>query len=127
MQPAADRMAEALAAVTVRPLAAPVIANVTARPVCEPDSVRRLLVEQVTGRVRWRESILSLRGLGIETSGRIRRQQGPDRHGQAHRQGSADYHAGYAGGSRKPSRMKFELHRATQLRVRVLEADNSHV
>src|SRR6187402_28977 len=56
MQPAADRMAEALAAVTVRPLAVPVIANVTAGPVSEPDSVRRLLVQQVTGRVRWRES-----------------------------------------------------------------------
>jgi [acyl-carrier-protein] S-malonyltransferase len=68
MQPAADRMAEALAAVTVRPLAVPVIANVTAEPVREPDSVRRLLVSQVTGRVRWRESMLSLRGLGIETS-----------------------------------------------------------
>jgi [acyl-carrier-protein] S-malonyltransferase len=68
MQPAADRMAEALAAVTVRPLAVPVIANVTAEPVSEPDSVRHLLVSQVTGRVRWRESILSLRGLGIETS-----------------------------------------------------------
>jgi [acyl-carrier-protein] S-malonyltransferase len=68
MQPAADRMAEALAAVTVRPLAVPVIANVTAEPVREPDSVRRLLVEQVTGRVRWRESIQSLRGLGVEAS-----------------------------------------------------------
>jgi [acyl-carrier-protein] S-malonyltransferase len=67
MQPAADRMAEALAAVTVRPLAVPVIANVTAAPVCEPDAVRRLLVSQVTGRVRWRESILGLRGLGIDT------------------------------------------------------------
>lgn len=67
MQPAADRMAEALAAVTVRPLAVPVIANVTAGPVSEPDAVRRLLVSQVTGRVRWRESMLALRGLGIDT------------------------------------------------------------
>jgi [acyl-carrier-protein] S-malonyltransferase len=68
MQPAADRMAEALASVTVRPLAVPVIANVTAEPVSEPDAVRRLLVQQVTGRVRWRESILSLRGLGLDTA-----------------------------------------------------------
>ena len=68
MQPAADRMAEALAAVTMRPLAVPVIANVTAEPVSEPDSVRRLLVSQVTGRVRWRESILSLRGLGLDNT-----------------------------------------------------------
>ena len=68
MQPAADRMAEALAAVTVRPLAVPVIANVTAQAVNEPDAVRRLLVSQVTGRVRWRESILSLRGLGVDTT-----------------------------------------------------------
>ncbi|HJR55386.1 MAG TPA: ACP S-malonyltransferase [Rhizomicrobium sp.] len=68
MQPAADRMAEALAAMTVRPLAVPVIANVTAEPVSEPDAVRRLLVQQVTGRVRWRESILALRGLSVETT-----------------------------------------------------------
>lgn len=66
MQPAADRMAEALAAVTIRPLVVPVLANVTAAPVSAPDAVRRLLVEQVTGRVRWRESILALRGLGID-------------------------------------------------------------
>lgn len=68
MQPAADRMAEALAAVMVRPLAVPVMANVAAEPVSEPDAVRRLLVQQVTGRVRWRESILALRGLGVETT-----------------------------------------------------------
>ena len=68
MQPASDRMAEALAAVTIRPLAVPVIANVTAAPVSTPEDVRRLLVEQVTGRVRWRESILSLRGLGVDTT-----------------------------------------------------------
>lgn len=68
MQPAADAMAEALAKVTIRPLAAPVLANVTAAETAEPEMVRRLLVEQVTGRVRWRESILALRGLGIETT-----------------------------------------------------------
>ena len=60
MQPAADAMAEALAEVTIRPLAVPVLANVTAAEAAEPDTVRRLLVEQVTGRVRWRESMLAL-------------------------------------------------------------------
>jgi len=57
MQPAADAMAEALAAASIAPLAAPLVANVTARPVHEPAAIRKLLVEQVTGRVRWRESI----------------------------------------------------------------------
>ena len=56
MQPAADKMREALAAVTIRPPAVPIIANVTAAEVSEPETIRRLLVEQVTGRVRWRES-----------------------------------------------------------------------
>ena len=65
MQPAADAMAEALAKVTIRPLAVPVLANVTAAETAEPEMVRRLLVEQVTGRVRWRESILALKGLGV--------------------------------------------------------------
>lgn len=68
MQPAADAMAEALAQVTIRPLAAPVLANVTAAETAEPEMVRRLLVEQVTGRVRWRESILALKGLGVDTT-----------------------------------------------------------
>jgi [acyl-carrier-protein] S-malonyltransferase len=68
MQPAADRMAEALAAVTIRPLAAPVLANVTAALANDPETVRRLLVEQVTGRVRWRQSILALRALGVEST-----------------------------------------------------------
>jgi [acyl-carrier-protein] S-malonyltransferase len=67
MQPAADAMAQALAEVTIRPLAVPVLANVTARENSEPQMVRRLLVEQVTGRVRWRESMLALRGFGVET------------------------------------------------------------
>jgi [acyl-carrier-protein] S-malonyltransferase len=68
MQPAADVMREALAQVTIRPLAVPVLANVTAAEVSDPENVRRLLVEQVTGRVRWRESILALKGLGIDTT-----------------------------------------------------------
>jgi [acyl-carrier-protein] S-malonyltransferase len=68
MQPAADKMREALAAVTIRPLAVPLVANVTAAQTSEPEAIRRLLVEQVTGRVRWRESVLAFRGLGVETT-----------------------------------------------------------
>ncbi len=68
MQPAADKMREALEAVTIRPPAVPIIANVTAAQTSEPESIRRLLVEQVTGRVRWRESVLGLRAAGVETT-----------------------------------------------------------
>jgi [acyl-carrier-protein] S-malonyltransferase len=68
MQPAADRMAQALADVAIRPLAVPVLANVTAAEASDPDTIRRLLVEQVTGRVRWRESVLALRGLSVDTT-----------------------------------------------------------
>ena len=68
MQPAAEKMREALAAVTIRPPAAPVLANVTATESSEPEAIRRLLVEQVTGRVRWRESVLRLKPLGVETT-----------------------------------------------------------
>ena len=57
MQPAADEMAEALAAATIIAPRAPLVANVTARPTHDPNEIRRLLVEQVTGRVRWRESM----------------------------------------------------------------------
>jgi [acyl-carrier-protein] S-malonyltransferase len=57
MQPAADEMAQALAAATILAPRAPVVANVTARPAHDPEEIRRLLVEQVTGRVRWRESV----------------------------------------------------------------------
>jgi [acyl-carrier-protein] S-malonyltransferase len=68
MKPAADKMAEALAAVTIRPLSVPVLANVTASEASDPETVRHLLVEQVTGRVRWRESILSMRSLGVDST-----------------------------------------------------------
>jgi [acyl-carrier-protein] S-malonyltransferase len=64
MQPAADAMAEALAGATFAPFAPALVANVTARPVSEPASVRKLLVEQVTGRVRWRESVEWMAGEG---------------------------------------------------------------
>jgi [acyl-carrier-protein] S-malonyltransferase len=68
MQPAADRMADELARITIRPLAVPVLANVTAKEASNPDHVRQLLVEQITSRVRWRESILALKGLTVDTS-----------------------------------------------------------
>ncbi|HEY1710493.1 MAG TPA: ACP S-malonyltransferase [Rhizomicrobium sp.] len=68
MQPAADKMREALAAVTIRPPAAPVVANVTAAEIMEPETIRRLLVEQITGRVRWRESVLRFRALDVGTT-----------------------------------------------------------
>jgi [acyl-carrier-protein] S-malonyltransferase len=58
MQPAAEAMAEALGATTILPPVVPVVANVTARPASDTDTLRRQLVEQVTGRVRWRESVL---------------------------------------------------------------------
>lgn len=57
MQPAADEMAAALASAALHGPAVPVVANVTAGPVSDADTIRRLLVEQVTGRVRWRESM----------------------------------------------------------------------
>ncbi len=68
MQPAADRMAEELSRVTISPLAVPVLANVTAKEANNPDHIRQLLVEQVTGRVRWRESVLALKGLTVDTT-----------------------------------------------------------
>ena len=64
MQPAADEMAQALASATILAPRAPLVANVTARPTLDPEEIRRLLVEQVTGRVRWRESMLWLAGEG---------------------------------------------------------------
>jgi [acyl-carrier-protein] S-malonyltransferase len=68
MQPAADAMREALAQVTIRPPAVPLVANVTAAEINEPETIRRLLVEQVTHRVRWRESVLAFRPLGVGTT-----------------------------------------------------------
>src|SRR6185312_16278093 len=60
MQPAADEMAAALAEATILAPRTPLVANVTARPTPDPEAIRRMLVEQVTGRVRWRESMLFL-------------------------------------------------------------------
>jgi len=65
MQPAADVMAEALAGVEIKAPAVPVIANVRAEAVGDPDTIRNLLVEQVTGAVRWRESVQYMAAQGV--------------------------------------------------------------
>jgi [acyl-carrier-protein] S-malonyltransferase len=67
MAPAADVMREALANVDVAPPLVPLIANVTAKSVQEPDTICRQLVEQVTGMVRWRESVLQMKADGVDT------------------------------------------------------------
>ena len=65
MQPAADVMAEALAGVEIKAPAVPLIANVRADAVTDPDTIRQLLVEQVTGSVRWRESVEAMAAKGV--------------------------------------------------------------
>lgn len=65
MQPAADRMAEALADVDIKTPAVPLVANVRAAAISEPDVIRHLLVEQVTGSVRWRESVQFMAAHGV--------------------------------------------------------------
>lgn len=66
MRPAADAMAEALEKTAPGPFALPLYANVTAGEVSDPAQEQRLLVEQVTGRVRWRESVLAMRAAGVD-------------------------------------------------------------
>jgi len=65
MQPAAEAMAEALGKVTIRTPLVPVYANVLAAPISAPDEIRQRLVEQVTGRVRWRESVAAMHAAGV--------------------------------------------------------------
>jgi [acyl-carrier-protein] S-malonyltransferase len=65
MQPAAEAMAHALSGVTIKPPAAPLVANVLASPITDPDEIRRRLVEQVTGTVRWRESVAYMVSQGV--------------------------------------------------------------
>jgi [acyl-carrier-protein] S-malonyltransferase len=67
MQPAADAMAQALGRTPPGALTVPVFANVTASPVTDPAEVARLLVEQVTGRVRWRESVIAMQAAGVDS------------------------------------------------------------
>ena len=65
MQPAADAMAQALSDVTIKAPAAPLVANVLASAITDPDEIRRRLIEQVTGTVRWRESVAFMAGQGV--------------------------------------------------------------
>ncbi len=65
MAPAAQTMAYALADTDIRPPCVPVVANVTAKGETEPSDIRRLLVDQITGMVRWRESVLWMKGEGV--------------------------------------------------------------
>ncbi|MGI9478425.1 MAG: ACP S-malonyltransferase [Hyphomicrobiaceae bacterium] len=65
MKPAADIMAEALANATVNAPVVPVVANVTAGPLSDPEEIKSRLVEQVTGTVRWRECVLAMTGAGV--------------------------------------------------------------
>jgi [acyl-carrier-protein] S-malonyltransferase len=65
MQPAAEAMREALSRVTFSAPKTPVVANVTATPLTEPEAIRARLVEQVTGAVRWRESVAFMAGAGV--------------------------------------------------------------
>ncbi len=67
MAPAADAMAQALANVTINEPAVPLIANVLATPITSPDEIRQRLVEQVTGTVRWRESVSYMATNGVDT------------------------------------------------------------
>jgi [acyl-carrier-protein] S-malonyltransferase len=67
MQPAAEAMREALAAVTILPPKAPLVANVHAAPISEPEAIRAGLVDQVTGAVRWRESVCFMAAKGVNT------------------------------------------------------------
>ncbi|MDP6952303.1 MAG: ACP S-malonyltransferase [Alphaproteobacteria bacterium] len=67
LAPAADVMAEALADVTIAAPAPRLVANVTAEPVAEPERIRNLLVEQVTGMVRWRECVLTMMESDVDT------------------------------------------------------------
>ena len=75
MQPAADAMAAALADARIDAPLVPLYANVTASPISSPDEIRARLVEQVTGRVRWRESVLAMHAAGvgqfIESGGKV--------------------------------------------------------
>lgn len=66
MQPAADRMAEALAEISLQPPLIPVISNITAQPVRDASLIKDLLVQQITGRVRWRETILTMVDQGVD-------------------------------------------------------------
>jgi [acyl-carrier-protein] S-malonyltransferase len=67
MKPAADAMAEALGRTNVKPPVVPVVVNVLAKPISDPQDIVRRLVEQVTGTVRWRECVAFMAGAGVTT------------------------------------------------------------
>lgn len=67
LKPASETMKEALAATDMSPPDPPLVANVSAEPVSDPDEIRELLVSQVTGLVRWRECVLAMRDAGVDT------------------------------------------------------------
>jgi [acyl-carrier-protein] S-malonyltransferase len=67
MKPASERLSEVLAAMPMSEAAVPVVANVTARPVSQPDEIRRLLVEQVYSPVLWEDTVAWLIGQGVDT------------------------------------------------------------
>ena len=71
MAPAAKEMEAALGDVAMKAPAVPLVANVTATAVQEPDTIRRLLVEQVTGMVRWRESVGFMKSQGVDSIAEI--------------------------------------------------------
>jgi len=71
MQPAADAMAEALAATDIKAPVVPLVANVSASAVTDPETIRQNLVAQVTGRVRWTESVQYMVANGVDTTGEV--------------------------------------------------------
>ncbi|WP_321489476.1 ACP S-malonyltransferase [uncultured Hyphomonas sp.] len=71
MQPAADAMAEALASTDIKAPVVPVVANVSASAVTDPETIRQNLVAQVTGRVRWTESVQFMVAEGVDTTGEV--------------------------------------------------------
>ena len=96
MQPAATVMAEALAGVEINEPAVPLVANVRAEPVLQTGAIRQLLVEQVTGAVRWRESVQFMAAQGVTEFWEI----GAVRDDQADRSGDDDPRSRRAGGYR---------------------------
>jgi [acyl-carrier-protein] S-malonyltransferase len=67
MKPAADEMAEALEGVAIAPPRVPLVTNVSADETSDPATIKKLLIEQVTGRVRWRECVLAMKSKGVDT------------------------------------------------------------
>jgi [acyl-carrier-protein] S-malonyltransferase len=65
MKPAADAMAEALSKISVKTPAVPVVCNVLAQPISDPEDIKKRLVEQVTGTVRWRECVMTMSAAGV--------------------------------------------------------------